>query len=94
MYYNTTHETKNQVDLFTKINGGQDKRVLEILKQFETFSASQVWQKYLYSYFKQGTPLTSIRRSLNTLKKSGYIVETGERVKGIYGRSELQYKKS
>ena len=92
MYYNTTHEPENQVDLFTKLNSGQDQRVLEIVKEMGVFSASRVWQKYIHVYFKQSTPITSIRRSINTLKKCGYIQETGNRVKGIYGRNEMEYK--
>ena len=91
-YFNTTHETDNQVDLFSKINSGQDQRVLEIVKEMGAFSASRVWQKYIHVYFKQSTPITSIRRSINTLKKCGYIQETGNRVKGLYGRNELEYK--
>lgn len=91
-YYNTTWETGEQVDLFTKINDGQDKKVLEIIRKMQTFSASKVWQKYIHTYFKKGTPLTSIRRSITTLKKAGYITETGDRVMGIYGRKELEYK--
>ena len=88
-YFNTTHE--NQVDLFTKINDGQDKRVLEIVKEMKVFSASKVWQKYIHLYFKQSTPLTSIRRSITTLKKAGYIYETGNKSMGLYGRNELEY---
>lgn len=91
-YYNTTHETNNQVDLFTKLNEGQDQRVLEIVKEMQIFSASRVWQRYIHLYLKQATPITSIRRSINTLKKCGYIRETGNRVKGIYGRNEMEYK--
>ena len=91
-YFNTTKEPENQVDLFTKINDGQDQRVLEIVKEMQTFSASRVWQKYIHVYFKQSTPITSIRRSINTLKKCGLIQETGNRVKGIYGRNEMEYR--
>ena len=91
-YFNTTHETDNQVDLFTKINSGQDQRVLEIVKEMQTFSASRVWQRYIHLYYGSATPITSIRRSINTLKKCGYIQQTGNRVKGLYGRNELEYK--
>ena len=91
-YFNTTHETENQVDLFTKLNEGQDQRVLEIVKEMGVFSASKVWQKYIHLYLKQATPITSIRRSINTLKKCGYIQETGNKVKGLYSRNELEYK--
>lgn len=91
-YFNTTKESENQVDLFSKINDGQDKRVLEIVKEMKVFSASKVWQSYIHKHVMKSCPLTSIRRSINTLKKCGYIHETGNRVKGLYGRNELEYR--
>lgn len=91
-YFNTTNESKNQIDLFTKINNKQDKKVLAICKDLKTFSASRVWQEYIHKHVKEQTPITSVRRSINTLKKAGCIRETGNRVMGIYGRNELQYK--
>lgn len=39
-------------------------------------------------------PITSIRRGICNLKKRGFIVETGELVKGLYGRNERIYKKA
>ena len=38
------------------------------------------------------TPITSIRRALNTLKRQGVIVETGNKVNGLYNRPELELK--
>jgi len=92
-YFNTTNEPENQLKLFTKLNNGQDKRVLELIHTLnKPFSASQIWQKYIHTYFKKSTPITSIRRSVTTLKQAGVIRETGNKVKGIYGRNELEYK--
>jgi predicted methyltransferase len=91
MYYNTTNETKETVKKFKKVNQGQDKKVLNIIKKItKPFSSSLVWE--IYQYPKP--PLTSIRRSINTLKNLELIEETGRRVMGLYGRSELQYKLS
>lgn len=58
-----------------------------IAKKQQVFSASSIFKKYPKKIL-----LTSLRRSLNTLLNEEKIVETGERVKGLYGRSEKQYK--
>jgi hypothetical protein len=92
MYYNTTGETKETVKKFRKINDGQDKTILEIIKILEMpFSASLIYNS---RYRWVNPPLTSIRRSINTLKNLELIEETGKRVQGLYGRTELQYKLS
>ena len=91
-YFNTTHEPENQVKIYTKINNGQDKRILEIIQTLnKPFSASIIWQKYIHMYYEKPTPITSVRRSINTLKNAGKICETGNLVQGMYGRSELEY---
>ena len=92
-YFNTTHEPKNQVKIFAKANAKQDEKVLSIIKNINgKFSSSLVWKKFIHVYFiEKGSPLTSIRRSITTLKQAGLIQETGNRVEGMYGRSELEY---
>jgi hypothetical protein len=92
MYYNTTNETKETVKKFKKINDGQDKQVLYVINlRGRPFTSSIIWD----IFFKEDNiPLTSIRRSINTLKNLELIEETGRRVMGLYGRSELQYKLS
>ena len=99
-YFNTTNETPEQVKKFTKINNGQDKIILMIVRNLEKpFSSSLIWKEFISIKgcgnikIKQ-SPLTSIRRSINTLKNLGYIEETGKRVMGLYGHTELQYKLS
>ena len=99
MYYNTTNETPDQVKKFTKINNGQDKKVLSIIRKLDKpFSASLVFLEFSKHGGRweiwDNTPITSIRRSINTLKNLELIEETGKRVPGLYGRSELQYKLS
>ena len=92
MYYNTTNETPDQVKKFTKINNGQDKKVLQRIMQInKPFGASYIYLNY---DFFESAPLTSIRRSINTLKNLDYIEETGNKTEGMYGRWETQYKLS
>ena len=92
-YYNTTGENKETVKTYRKINTKQDKRVLDIIKnERKPFSASLIWRKHLHKYLMKTCPITSIRRSINTLKNLGYITETGNRVPGMYGRNENEYR--
>ena len=68
-YYNTTNEKLDQVKKFTKINNGQDKKILAIIRGLKLpFSASQIWGsyslKYHPSYWNKPPPITSIRRSI------------------------------
>ena len=92
-YFNTTNETEAKVIEYRKINNGQDKKVLTIIRELnKPFSASQIWKLYIHKHVSDKTPITSSRRSINTLKNAGFIEETGKRVQGIYGRNEKQYK--
>lgn len=90
-YYNTVSESSQQVKIFSDKNQKQDEIVLSIINDLKRpFSAKDVYKRFPIT----NVPMTSIRRSLHTLKdKLGIIKETGERVEGIYGRSELQYTK-
>jgi len=91
-YYNTVGETE-QLDLFTRINKGQDRLILAIIKwRDKVFSAKDIFNFCKNQRVQKAPLMTSIRRSINTLKRAGYIRPTGERVPGLYGRSELQYK--
>lgn len=88
-YYNTTQESPDQVKLYNVSNEKQDDIVLRTIKKLnKPFSCSQIYKAYPI----MNTPLTSLRRSVNTLKKRGIIKETGIKVKGIYNRAETQYQ--
>jgi hypothetical protein len=99
MYYNTTNETKETVKKFKKKNSGQDKNILQLITAKNkisykyTFSPKSIYQEYKLCYGKS-ILIGSIRRSINTLKNLELIEETGKRVQGLYGRTELQYKLS
>lgn len=87
-YYNTTHETGNDLKEFISKASTQDQRVLDIFKRHkEEYSASQLWHM-----LTRDCPLTSIRRSLSNLKNKGAIVKTNNKIIGIYGRNEYKYK--
>lgn len=91
MYYNTTNENGKELKSNTGKAKKQDAQVLDVIQNISK-------TKYFFSckdiapYFKENnTPITSIRRSINTLYNLGFIDKTGDRVMGLYGRKELQY---
>ena len=90
MYHNTTKETGKTLQKFTQKAANQDETILQICKAFKRpFSAKDVFN----AYPNNRTPMTSIRRSLNTLHyRENNIEPTGEKVKGMYGRPETQYR--
>jgi hypothetical protein len=91
MYYNTTKEKgeilKNAVSKAQK----QDDIILEFFKECKDkqFTASEIW---INCFDTVSVPITSIRRSLNTLYKYDEIDNTGLKKKGIYGRNEIIWK--
>ena len=93
MYFNTTNESKENVKKFKKINSKQDTRVLSIIRnENKPFSASLIYKKYIHKHLEEPALITSVRRSINTLKRLEYITETGNRVMGMYKRTELEYR--
>lgn len=92
-YFNTTKENKETVSKYIDINNGQDSKILEIIKNLnKPFSASLIWKRYIHCHVLKACPITSIRRSINTLKTEGYICKTGNKVAGMYGRNEIEYR--
>lgn len=87
MYYNTTNEVNPQLTIFKHKATNQDKQIFEIAKKLKTFSAAKI-----YNLYPGNIPITSVRRSLNTLMNSRLIERTGNKVMGIYSRKEFEYK--
>jgi len=87
-YYNTTHETGQQLKIYIDAAKSQDEIVMELATKLKRFSCSSLFKIYPLP----NTPITSIRRSVNTLKLAGKIAETGRKVMGKYGRKEAEYE--
>lgn len=82
MYYNTTQEP--EVGLFQKQTEKQDNLVYnEIVRSKTPLGASQI---------NIGAPITSVRRSINSLMREGVIKRVGKQI-GKYGRPEYTYEK-
>ena len=90
-YFNTTDVSPRQLELFTEKAKNQTQRILKIFIAFpdKKISASDI----LHNGVLDGAPITSIRRSLNTLKKKLEIVVVDQK-EGLYGRPETTYKLS
>lgn len=98
MYYNTTKETKNLKD-YQKKAKTQDETILEFFKVGVRLSPSLIFPL-------MNCPVTSIRRSLNTLANPKKVViddnvnihispkieRTDIKIMGMYGRMEYLYK--
>lgn len=93
MYYNTTSASGKELKKNVSKALSQTEKIRRIINQLERpFSPASILQVY-EARFTQ-CPITSIRRSLDTLKKEGYICETGNKVKGLYGRKEIELIKN
>ena len=93
MFYNTTNEVNPQLDVFCKRADSQDNLITDLFlcNPPRKFTPSQVWQILI----KRGsidakTPLTSIRRSINTLSgdDEGILRKLQEKIEGPLGRPE------
>ena len=86
-YYNTTNEVNPQLKMFHLKASSQDKHIIEMAQKLKVFSASKIFNQY-----PKKIPITSVRRSLNTLMNEGLIEKTGNYVMGIYSRKEFEYR--
>jgi response regulator of citrate/malate metabolism len=86
-YYNTTNLSGADLKDSTKKAQTQNEAVMEIFRMNTSMSPSQVW-KY---YGTTKAPLTSIRRSITTLTKDGYLKKTILQRHGVFGKPEYVY---
>ena len=91
MYYNTTNEKGEKLAEYKEKAMTQDEIILDWFsytsKRQQGLTPSNV-QRYALS----NAPLTSVRRSMNTLTKQGKLMKTDVKREGIYGRLEHVWK--
>lgn len=97
-YYNTAGEIIPDLESYIQIAKKQDDKVLSV---FYKYSSKDIpltgWAVYnlyinLYNIPNDGSLVTSIRRSIDTLKKNNLLVNLGSIVTDYgKGRKELQY---
>lgn len=94
-YYNTTNATNPNLATYHNKASTQDSQIAKIFEgnRERAFGASTVWQMFNEGkHFKAQAPITSIRRSLNTLEKEGIVEKTGNKQTGAFGRLENLYR--
>ena len=91
MFYNTTNESGKQLELFKKKTDKQDVLIFaEFTKNPDkNHSASSLYLLFEVKGLKW--PITSIRRSLDTLCNKGEIKHIGKRKSLISDRAEFVY---
>ena len=90
MYYNTTNEQGEDLrELMNKAMTQQD-RIVDFFKanQGKELTPPEV----LNELFPVDTPLTSIRRAITSATNQGYLMQTGSKKKGLYGRFNYCWK--
>jgi hypothetical protein len=88
-FYNTTDEKPEKVKRYQRNALSQDQKILNIFKEFEVDQSISAWE--IHGFYLTTTPITSIRRALNTLMKENKI-ERGPKRIGNYNRPEYVYK--
>jgi len=88
-YYNTTKEKNQDLSDLIQRAKNQDELILNIFIESNKteLSASDVFRLMQFKY-----PLTSVRRSINTLMNGGHLQKTENKKIGIYGRKEYLFK--
>jgi hypothetical protein len=86
-YHNTTEVHGEQLRLFENRCGEQEQAVLAFFAAGGEWSPSQVWQRVL-----PFAPLTSVRRAITNLTRSGRLVKTSQQRTGPYGRPECIWR--
>jgi Fe2+ or Zn2+ uptake regulation protein len=86
MYYNTTNESEEQLNMFKGKATKQENEILQLFKKDTFLSPSDVQKEF------QNYPLTSVRRAITNLTIAGFLEKTAEKRPGIYGRNECVWK--
>lgn len=94
-YHNTTHQSGAILQDFAAKAQTQDDLVMWLFEAFNNdgITPSKVWQDLITLHkIDRSTPLTSIRRSITNLTKSGKLEQTELQRKGFYGRPETIWR--
>ena len=84
MYYNTTRQTGEQLEIFKSKARSQDAVILEYMRlQDRALTRDEVIDGCMTD-----TPVSSVTRSMNTLLNKGAILKLETMRKGKYGRPQ------
>ena len=93
-FYNTTHESGETLVKSHEKAFKQSEVILGIYHRSgtKTLTPSQVYALYLKFTRLESTPITSIRRAMSNLMKSGELIKTEHMGMGMYGKKEHYYR--
>ena len=83
LFYNTTNLAGNELKNSYESAKNQDGIILQLYQTYGKLSPSQVYDLLNAKY-----PITSIRRSINTITANGFTTQTEKFRIGMYGKKE------
>jgi predicted transcriptional regulator len=90
MYYNTTNLKGEELKTAQAQARTQEQDVYEILfLANRPLGASEVMERL--NHFNKRPPITSVRRAISNLKKSGLVERVERQIIGPYGRREYAW---
>jgi len=91
MYHNSLNHEGETLRSYEQKAMSQDEKILDFFKNTPLTRCD--WTPSLInSYVLPNAPLTSVRRSMNTLTKQGKLIKTDEQRMGPYGRPETVWR--
>ena len=84
MYYNTTNEKEMELETARDNTKKQDNRVFAVFSAHGKAAVLSPWT--VKEVMNTDAPITSIRRSINTLTNKGHLTKTTVKIMGPYGR--------
>ncbi len=88
MYHNTNHESGAVLECSQAKAKTQESRILDHFRKGGEYTPDQVWHKL----FRNGTPLTSVRRAITNLTADGYLEKTERQQPGMYGKMTYTWR--
>ena len=95
LYYNTTGLTGHVLKERQFRAGSQNDLILKFFQIHpgELFTPLAIWRRFTTrKVISNHTPATSIRRSMTTLTKMGYLIKTDRKVPEEYGEDNYTWR--
>lgn len=94
-YFNTTHETGQTLAEAKAKAKTQDELIMDFFKGGAKYTPWGVYSQLLaLGRISNSVPITSIRRSISTLCKEGYLVKLNEKRREKLGVANYLYQKA
>ena len=96
-YHNTLAHEQPLLGEYQQKAMSQDEIILEFIRKYDNYPEDCIYfsgytPSDIQSLALHEAPLTSVRRSMNTLTKQGKLIKTDETHMGPYGRPETIWR--